>query len=69
MVDKFKDRAGDEADKASDPAKELTGNAIDDQARKAQGTIDQKQGDARREDADGDGGSTVKEALDKLKES
>lgn len=69
MVDKFKDRAGDEADKASDSAKELTGNAIDDQARKAQGTIDQKQGDARRNDADGDGDSTVKEALDKLKDS
>ncbi len=69
MADKFKERVGDEARQAGDSAKELTGNAIDDQARKAQGTIDQKQGDARRKDPDGDGKSTAKEALDKLKDS
>ncbi len=59
MVDKF-------TDKAKAPAKELPGDALDDQTKKAQGTIDQGNGDAKQGVADGK--SKVEEATDKIKD-
>ncbi|MDQ3655239.1 MAG: CsbD family protein [Chloroflexota bacterium] len=64
MVDKFTDKAEGAVDKAKGQAKELSGDAIDDQTRKAQGTIDQGKGEAKQGGADGT--SNVEEAADKI---
>lgn len=64
MVDKFTDKAEGAVDKAKAPAKELSGDALDDQTKKAQGTIDQGKGDAKHEVAGGK--SKVEEATDKI---
>ncbi len=66
MADRFKDKAEGDVDKAKDHGRESGGDPLDDQTKRAQGTIDQDEGDARQDEAGGK--SNVEDAFDKIKD-